>query len=46
MITVHGIDLSPYPAIRGWLERVRMTPGFVALREPDAQAASRIAQSD
>ena len=40
-----GIELTPYPAIRDWLARVRATPGFVALPGPDAEAASRIAQS-
>lgn len=40
-----GIDLSSYPAVRAWLARVRATPGFVALPEPDAQAARRIAQT-
>lgn len=40
-----GIDLTPYPAIRAWLDRVRLTPRFIALPQPDAQAASRIAQS-
>lgn len=38
-----GIGLSSYPAIQAWLARVRATPGFVALPEPDAQAAQRIA---
>lgn len=40
-----GIELTPYPAIRDWLARVHVTPGFVALPGPDAEAASRIAQS-
>jgi glutathione S-transferase len=40
-----GIDLSAYAGILGWLERVRATPRFVDLPEPDALAASRIAQS-
>ena len=38
-----GIGLSSYPAVQAWLARVRATPGFVALPEPDAQAAQRIA---
>lgn len=38
-----GIGLSAYPAVQAWLARVRETPGFVALPEPDAQAAQRIA---
>ncbi len=41
-----GFDLAPYPAIRDWLGRVRATPGFVAMAEPNTEAASRIAQSD
>ena len=40
-----GIALSPYPAIRAWLARVRATPGFIALPEPDPQAARLIAQT-
>lgn len=27
-----GIELAPYPAIRAWLERVRLQPRFVAMR--------------
>src|SRR3546814_10010741 len=30
-----GFDLSAYPAIRGWLARVRATPGFVAMRSEE-----------
>jgi glutathione S-transferase len=26
-----GVDLSPYPSIRGWLDRVRALDGYVAL---------------
>ena len=26
-----GFDLAPYPAIRGWLERVAGQPGHVAI---------------
>lgn len=40
-----GIDLHPYPAIRAWLARVEATPGFVPMAEPDADAASLIAQT-
>lgn len=40
-----GIELTPYPALQTWLARVRATPGFVALPEPDALAAERIAQT-
>jgi glutathione S-transferase len=32
-----GFDLSPYPAIRAWLERVRAQPGYVAITERPAQ---------
>jgi len=27
-----GFDLSPYPAVRAWLERVRSQPGHVTMR--------------
>ncbi|MBX9403568.1 glutathione S-transferase family protein [Lysobacter sp. BMK333-48F3] len=40
-----GIGLDGYPALRAWLARVRATEGFVALPEPDEQAAQRIAQT-
>lgn len=40
-----GIALSSFPAVQAWLARVRATPGFVALPEPDAQAAQRIART-
>ena len=39
-----GFDLAPYPALRGWLARVRATPGFVPMPEPDAVAMARMAQ--
>ena len=26
-----GYDLTPYPAVRAWLDRVRSTPGFVPM---------------
>ena len=41
-----GFDLAAYPAIRDWLARVRATPGFVAMPEPDAEAVALIAASD
>lgn len=41
-----GFDLSAYPALRDWLARVRRTPGFVPMPDPDAEAAARIARSD
>ncbi len=40
-----GIALDGYPALGGWLARVRATPGFLPLPEPDAQAAQRIADT-
>jgi glutathione S-transferase len=40
-----GIALDGYPAIRGWLDRVRETPRFVPMAEPDPQAAGLIARS-
>jgi len=40
-----GFDLSPYPAVRDWLARVRKTPGFVPMAAPDAAAAALIAAS-
>lgn len=40
-----GIALDAYPAIRDWLARVALTPGFVPLPAPDATAAALIAQS-
>lgn len=36
------IALDAYPAIRAWLERVRDTPGFVPMAQPDADAAALI----
>lgn len=39
-----GFDLDRYPAIRGWLARVRATPGFVAMPPAAADVAARIAQ--
>jgi glutathione S-transferase len=38
-----GFVLATYPAIRDWLARVRMTPGFVPMPGPAAEAAARIA---
>ncbi|MGY3265048.1 glutathione S-transferase [Lysobacter sp. HA35] len=40
-----GVSLDAYPAIRAWLARVRATPGFVAMVEPDDRAAALIARS-
>jgi len=41
-----GFDLSPYPALRDWLARVRATPGFVAMAAPDAASRALIDQSN
>ncbi len=41
-----GFDLTPYPAIRAWLARVRATPRFVEMAPPSAEAAARIARAD
>lgn len=30
-----GIDLAPYPAIRGWLSRVEALPGFVPMQSTE-----------
>lgn len=40
-----GISLDAYPAIRDWLARVALTPGFLPLPAPDATAAALIARS-
>jgi glutathione S-transferase len=40
-----GFDLSAYPAIRGWLQRVMQQPGFVAMPPVAAGNAALIAQS-
>jgi glutathione S-transferase len=40
-----GFDLAPYPAIRDWLARVRKTPGFIAMPEPEAAARALIDQT-
>lgn len=41
-----GFDLAAYAAVRDWLARMRTTPGFVAMLDPDAEAAARLAQPD
>lgn len=41
-----GFDLSPYPALRDWLARVRATPGFVAMPDPSPENAALIAASN
>ena len=40
-----GFELSAYPALRDWLARVRMTPGFVAMPSPSEDAQGLFAQS-
>lgn len=40
-----GIALDAYPAVRGWLERVRAQPGFVPMPPIAAANAALIAQS-
>jgi glutathione S-transferase len=40
-----GVSLDPYPRIVDWLARVRATPRFVAMPDPDTTAAALIAQS-
>ena len=40
-----GVGLEGYPGILAWLARVRATPGFVPLPEPDAAAQALIDQS-
>jgi len=38
-----GFDLTPYPALRDWLARVRATPGFVAMPGPAPENAALLA---
>jgi glutathione S-transferase len=40
-----GFDLSQYPAVLGWLARVRATPGFLSMPDPAAEQLALIAQS-
>lgn len=40
-----GFDLTPFPAVRDWLARVRATPDFIAMPDPDPEAAARMAMS-
>ena len=30
-----GVDLSPFPAVRAWLDRIEALPGFVPMRKTD-----------
>lgn len=41
-----GFDLTPYPALRDWLARVRRTPGFVAMPADPVDVAARLARPD
>ena len=41
-----GFDLSAYPRIGAWLERVRATPGFVPMPPLDVEATARLALTD
>ena len=41
-----GFDLSAYPRIGAWLERVRATPGFVPMPPLDDEATARLALTD
>lgn len=41
-----GFDLTAYPAVQAWLERVRQTPRFLAMPPPPVEAASRLALPD
>ena len=41
-----GFDLSAYPRIGGWLERVRAMPGFVPMPPVDDEATARLALTD
>ena len=40
-----GLDVTPYPALRDWLARVRATPGFVEMQAPLPENATLIAAS-
>jgi glutathione S-transferase len=40
-----GFDLSKFPAVQAWLQRVVATPGFVAMPEASAEVRALIAQS-
>ena len=36
-----GVDLQPWPAVRGWLQRVRGQPGFVPMPAVTAEVQAR-----
>jgi glutathione S-transferase len=42
---VGGFDLSEYPAVSAWLERVAAEPGHVPMRDPQLQAAPAVTVS-
>ena len=41
-----GFDLTAYPRIEAWLDRVRATPGFVPMADLDDEAIARLALPD
>ncbi len=41
-----GFDLTAYPRIEAWLDRVRATPGFVPMADIDDEAIERLALPD
>ena len=41
-----GFDLTAYPRIEAWLDRVRATPGFVPMADRDDEAIERLALPD
>ena len=41
-----GFDLTAYPRIEAWLDRVRATPGFVPMADLDDEAIERLALPD
>lgn len=41
-----GFDLSRYPGIGDWLNRVRATPGYISMPLNDSQALERFARHD
>jgi glutathione S-transferase len=41
-----GFDLSAFPSVQAWIERVRQTPRFVAMPAPPVEVLSRLALPD
>lgn len=41
-----GFDLTPFPAVRDWLARIRSQPGFIAMPEPQTENATLLALKD